>query len=61
MIEVIVNIPVDGEIEMDVKGAHGSACTKLTEEIEKELGNTKKKTRKPEYYQSQKTQTKLKQ
>jgi hypothetical protein len=44
-------IDEDGEVTLEVKGATGSECEAMTEDIEKALGKTTDRKRKREYYQ----------
>jgi hypothetical protein len=51
MPEINVLIKEDGEIQIDVKGAKGADCAKLTEDIEDALGDVQSRKKKPEFYQ----------
>ena len=45
----------DGTVTEEVAGVVGNQCEKLTEVIEKRLGNVLNRDHKPEYYQQQVT------
>jgi hypothetical protein len=48
---IVATIDEDGEVTLEVKGATGSECEAMTEDIEKALGKTTDRKRKREYYQ----------
>jgi Protein of unknown function (DUF2997) len=50
-IRVEVIISEDGEAQVEVFGAHGAECEKITDDLEKSFGKTTKRSRKSEYYQ----------
>jgi len=51
--EIKVLIGVDGTYKVDVKGVKGKKCVDLTKAFEAALGSVKKRTKTPEYYQSE--------
>jgi hypothetical protein len=46
-------IDANGEVQLDVQGAVGAECDKLTEPFEAQLGIVARKERKDSYYESQ--------
>ncbi len=58
--KIIVEIDEFGETKLEVKGVSGQSCTALTEELEREIGEVKKRKLKTEYFQKAKSQTKTK-
>ena len=54
MPDIIIDIGPDGEIKMEVKGAVGADCEKLTEALEEALGVVTSKKKLPEYFQKSK-------
>jgi hypothetical protein len=53
-IEVIVQ--PDGSLKIDAVGFQGADCEKATEFLEKALGQTRSKQKKPEYHRRVRTQ-----
>jgi hypothetical protein len=49
--EIIVDVAVNGSVNIDVKGMKGKACSTATHDIELVLGGQAKKKEKPEYFQ----------
>lgn len=49
MAELIITINEVGETSLEVTGASGSGCRKVTENLEKALGTIVASARKPEY------------
>ncbi len=49
--QIIIEINAEGESRIEVKGHAGSGCQKLTEQIEKALGETTQDTKTHEYHQ----------
>ena len=49
--QVIIDIDVDGNTTVSVKGVAGSSCKSLTSKIQAALGQTIKDTKTPEYDQ----------
>ena len=49
MAELIITINEVGETSLEVMGASGSGCRKVTENLEKALGTIVASARKPEY------------
>lgn len=49
-IQVLVS--PQGEVQIEATGFKGNACEQATADIEKALGVTGKKIKKPEYYQT---------
>jgi acylphosphatase len=49
--EVKVYIRPNGEVEISVEGVKGNQCVKLTEFLEKELGEVTTRELKPTYYE----------
>jgi acylphosphatase len=49
--QIKVYIRPDGEVEISVEGVKGRECTKLTEFLERELGEVTDKELKPAYYE----------
>lgn len=48
--EIVITIHDDGSITIEGKNFSGAECEKATAAFERELGEVKKKTRKPEYF-----------
>lgn len=48
-IEVLIS--TTGEIKLNAKGFSGVECEKATAELEKELGSTGRRKKKPEYFE----------
>lgn len=48
--KVKFTIDANGEVKMDVEGAVGAECDKLTEAFENTLGTVARKERKDSYY-----------
>ena len=53
-IEAIID--EEGEVTLEVNGASGAECETLTADIEKALGKTTNRKRKPEYYKQNQNQ-----
>ena len=49
--QIKVHIQPNGEVEISVEGVKGSQCLKLTEFLERELGEVTAKELKPAYYE----------
>lgn len=49
MAEFIIDIDETGNVRVEGKGISGPECVKLTEDLEKALGDVEKKTLKPDY------------
>jgi hypothetical protein len=49
MRSIVVTVEADGSIRIDAVGFKGAACTKATEALEKALGKTTSRNKKPEY------------
>lgn len=49
--QIIVDIPEEGDIRIEVKGVIGAGCEDLTKELEEALGGVKGRKRKNEYHQ----------
>jgi hypothetical protein len=49
--QVKVYIQPNGEVEVSVEGVKGTQCIKLTEFLEKELGEVTARELKPAYYE----------
>jgi acylphosphatase len=49
--QIKIYIRPDGEVEISVEGVKGRECTKLTEFLERELGEVTDKELKPAYYE----------
>ena len=49
MQQIIVSISADGDVQVEAKGVRGPGCAKLTEAIEKALGEVTKDQKKPEF------------
>lgn len=50
MKELLITIDRHGEVSLDVTGAVGDECTKLTEPLERALGAVLDRQEKPEMY-----------
>jgi hypothetical protein len=48
---ITVSVDETGTIKIDVTGFKGQGCEKLTAELEKALGVSGKRQRKPDFYQ----------
>ncbi len=59
MKQITVEIKEDGSVRIEATGFTGSACEKATSEIEKALGVTGKRTKKPEYFQGNANQARV--
>lgn len=53
MSEIIVDIPLDGDIVVEVKGIKGKSCLKEVESLAKILGQTTDLTFSNEYFQKE--------
>jgi hypothetical protein len=51
MEQIIVTIDTEAEVNIEVKGHSGPGCQKLTEDLEKALGETTKDSRNHEFHQ----------
>lgn len=60
MARILVTIDPAGQVKMEVQGAQGKACDKVTAPLMKRLGVTTDTQRKPEYYETE-THTQLQQ
>lgn len=49
---ITIDITPTGEVQIETTGFKGKACEQATAEIEKALGVTGKKVKKPEYHQT---------
>ena len=49
--QIKVYIQADGEVEISVEGIKGSQCLKLTEFLERDLGEVTDREFKPAYYE----------
>ncbi len=56
MKQIVINIAETGELTIEAVGYKGSACEKATKAMEQALGTPGKRSKKPEYYQTN-TQT----
>ncbi len=56
--EIEIKINSEGEVTFYVKGVKGKGCKKLTEAIEKALGEVESRTYTSEYYQTANVQIK---
>ncbi len=50
---IIFKIDDEGEVSMEVQGAVGASCDDFSAPFEEILGNTAKKERKPEFYNTE--------
>lgn len=50
--QIIVEIAEDGSVQIETVGYRGASCEKATEAIEKALGVTGPRKRKPEFLQA---------
>ena len=55
MEQIIVTIDTAAEVQVEVKGHSGPGCQKLTQDLEKALGETTKDSKTHEYHQQQRT------
>ena len=55
MEQIIVTIDPEAAVKVEVKGVAGSDCAKLTEDLEKALGETTEDTKTHEYHKQAKT------
>lgn len=53
---ITVSVDTDGTLSVDVTGYKGPGCEKMTADLEKALGVPGKRTRKPEFHQTQNQQ-----
>lgn len=51
--DIFFTIDENGEVKIEVKGAPGEDCMKLTKEIEEALGLVGERTMTSEYYQTE--------
>lgn len=51
MEEIIITVPLNGPVKIEVDGVVGTGCKALTEGLEKKLGKVTKDEVKPEYYE----------
>jgi hypothetical protein len=49
--QIKVRIQPNGEVEISVEGVKGNQCVKLTDFLERELGEATSKELKPSYYE----------
>lgn len=56
--QIVVTIPLDGDLSIEALGFKGDACAKATAALEKALGTPGNRTKKPEYYQQNAQQQK---
>lgn len=49
--QIIITVDAEANTKVEVKGHTGSGCTKLTEQLEKDLGVTSEDVKTGEYYQ----------
>ena len=54
---IIIDIAPDGTVTIDAIGYAGTACTDASRHIEQALGTIQHRTRKPEYHQTTRRQT----
>lgn len=53
-----INVAIDGQIKIEAVSFQGSDCEQATRFLEEALGIAGRKTKKPEYYQHSRRQTK---
>ena len=51
MQEMEINISPKGEVQIQVKGVHGSSCLDLTKDLEQGLGSVEERKLTGEYYE----------
>ncbi|MBU6231559.1 DUF2997 domain-containing protein [Patescibacteria group bacterium] len=55
---IVVSVSPDGEVKVEAVGFKGGSCEKATQAIEKALGTSGPRTKKPEYFQQNTNQQK---
>lgn len=57
--DIFFTIDENGEVKIEVKGAPGEDCMKLTKEIEEALGLVEERSMTAEYYQQEETKVEV--
>jgi len=57
--DIFFTIDENGEVKIEVKGAPGEDCMKLTREIEEALGLVEERSMTAEYYQQEETKVEV--
>ncbi len=57
--DIFFTIDENGEVKIEVKGAPGEDCMKLTKEIEEALGLVGERSMTAEYYQQEETKVEV--